>query len=856
MSAKTKPDRTVGIIARADLADSERNLDALKQLAQGMPADLAAAGENVHNAVDSVRALDSLQGAEGLPTRYRPVLREAMAELRQEELFRETKMGEANDALRDMQGRQDVAAWRSLDQEVRGHAAQLARVREALAVAERLQMRRIPWQRIARRLIFGQTGTLQGFLREGAAHAYNRLRFMADYAQQAGVFALIGEVRKAGEVAENYEEGLGAFAVGHGMTDPGRGNPWTDAPWVTGDDRVLVGDEYQEGLGGIGRLRSAMMALRQGFLATGAEALETFGGLGDRYTKTRAIAAMQFARRTGEDPGNVAARYGRTLMYAHETVTGLLPQQVEPAPEVHFERPEKTHMGVGAGPTFALGHGLVTQTQTMSMQQIIGDAAVEAGEGGRVPLFAERVADFAGDLGQRIGMTDAVTPVGLARWTAQAGLFERPEIVRGMVGGAANIGSDTMLAAKLAAVRRFLPSEVGIGGGDYSQVLRPANFREARTLIESGDPQVILAFARHAAATAAESGLGEDGRLLIFERMTGLGPMAAGRVLAHVEKLADVRRVAPEKGLTDRWVEGPMNRGAAGGSWDSLARVRGERDALGHMLGLQVLQVTWNMREAMFVLRDGIKEGQPFEEAIATAIGSLSENSIGWTVLDTAAGGNVSAATAIGTTWARQQGKGTSLWDAAKASAAHALGLPEPKTAPEPPRPHAPAPQGPPGHIQPAPPHQEAPTGGQLLNPVPGGRFGRSPGPARYWNGAYSHSHAGLDVYAPVGAPVQAAAAGEVTFARDRAAWLASDTGKGKRAGIMLEIAHPDGTTTRYMHLDNLAQTFRRGDKIQAGQVIGAVGKTGIQHAQSHLHFEHRDRDGNILDPRASIGSP
>ncbi len=848
---KTKPDRTVGIIARADLADSEQNLSALQQFAQGVPENLAEAEDHVRDAADSVRALDSMQGAEGLPTRYRPVLREAMEALRKEELFREAKMGEASDALRDMQGRQDIAEWRALNMDVRAHGLQLARVRAALQLAERLQMRRIPWGRIARRIMFGQTGTLGGFVREGAAHAYNRLRSLADYAQQAAVFAIISEVRKAADVAEDYEEGLGAFAVGHGMTDPGRGNAWTDAPWVTGDDRVLVGDEYQVGLGGIGRLRSAMMAMRQGFLATGAEALSTFGGLGDRYTKTRAIAAMQFARRTGEDPGNVAARYGRTLMYAHESVTGFLPEQREPAPEVHFEVPERTHMGLGAGDggtgsTFALGEGLVTKTRTMSLQQLIGDAAVDAGEGARVPLFAERVSDYAEDMGRRAGMTDAVAPVGLARWSAQAGLFGRPEIVRGMLAGTANIGSDTMLAAKLAAVRRFMPSQVGIGGGSYAQVLRPGNFRQARTLIESGDPQVILAFAKYAGAAAAENGLGEDGRSLIFERLTGLGPMAASRVLAHVEQLADVRAVSPEKGLTDRWVEGPMYRGVSGGSWDSVARVRSERDAMGHELGLQVLQVTWNMREAMFVLRDGIKEGKPFTDAIAEAVGSLSETSVAWLTASQAANGKVGTAGATGVTWASQQaGKPGNDWGAFKASIGSLFGGPEPRQPWEQER------------------IEQSPGPSGLINPVPGARLGDDLGAPRRRNGTVVHHH-GLDLFADVGTPVQAAAAGQVYLARDRSTWETANTSSSRSAGITVWLNHADGTQTRYMHLDQIAinprtgAPFRQGDTVTQGQDIGTVGTTGIHNSRSHLHFEVRGQYDQgqrpVISPRAALG--
>ena len=92
--------------------------------------------------------------------------------------------------------------------------------------------------------------------------------------------------------------------------------------------------------------------------------------------------------------------------------------------------------------------------------------------------------------------------------------------------------------------------------------------------------------------------------------------------------------------------------------------------------------------------------------------------------------------------------------------------------------------------------------------------------------------HKGVDLVGPIGAPVKAALAGEVVEH-----WPAPDSywhGHPTFGGLVV-IDHGDGLFSLYGHLSET--TVHEGWHVEAGQVIGALGDTGIC-TGAHLHFE------------------
>jgi murein DD-endopeptidase MepM/ murein hydrolase activator NlpD len=102
--------------------------------------------------------------------------------------------------------------------------------------------------------------------------------------------------------------------------------------------------------------------------------------------------------------------------------------------------------------------------------------------------------------------------------------------------------------------------------------------------------------------------------------------------------------------------------------------------------------------------------------------------------------------------------------------------------------------------------------------------------------------HAGIDIAAPIGTPILAAASGVIEYSQ----W--NDGGYGN----MIDIRHADGTITRYAHLNELY--VKEGQTVGQGQIIGAMGSTGFS-TGPHLHFEIRPNGGSPIDPMAFLAS-
>jgi murein DD-endopeptidase MepM/ murein hydrolase activator NlpD len=98
--------------------------------------------------------------------------------------------------------------------------------------------------------------------------------------------------------------------------------------------------------------------------------------------------------------------------------------------------------------------------------------------------------------------------------------------------------------------------------------------------------------------------------------------------------------------------------------------------------------------------------------------------------------------------------------------------------------------------------------------------------------------HQGLDIAAPMGTTVQAAAGGTVISA----GWYGG-------YGNYVLIDHGGGMATGYGHLSQIFVSA--GQQIQKGQAIGAVGSTGMS-TGPHLHFEVR-LHGKPTDPAAYL---
>lgn len=118
------------------------------------------------------------------------------------------------------------------------------------------------------------------------------------------------------------------------------------------------------------------------------------------------------------------------------------------------------------------------------------------------------------------------------------------------------------------------------------------------------------------------------------------------------------------------------------------------------------------------------------------------------------------------------------------------------------------------------------------VRPISGGkitsRFGER-------SSVRSSTHTGLDLAAPTGTTIKAAASGKVTFAGYKGSY-----------GYMIKIECDNGFEMWYAHCSKLYVSA--GVRVSAGDKIAAVGSTGNS-TGSHLHFEIR-KNGKALNPQ------
>lgn len=142
---------------------------------------------------------------------------------------------------------------------------------------------------------------------------------------------------------------------------------------------------------------------------------------------------------------------------------------------------------------------------------------------------------------------------------------------------------------------------------------------------------------------------------------------------------------------------------------------------------------------------------------------------------------------------------------------------------------------------------------GLKLRPLPSDRYLPQPSPSAkgyIWPAQgnltsgfgkrFNTQHNGIDIAAPIGTPIIAAASGAVVFA----GW------SNQGLGYQVTIRHPDGNLSVYGHNQRLLVTS--GQTVERGQQIAEMGSTGYS-TGPHLHFEIHPQGRKAVNPIAFL---
>ena len=104
-------------------------------------------------------------------------------------------------------------------------------------------------------------------------------------------------------------------------------------------------------------------------------------------------------------------------------------------------------------------------------------------------------------------------------------------------------------------------------------------------------------------------------------------------------------------------------------------------------------------------------------------------------------------------------------------------------------------------------------------------------------------AHKGIDYGAATGTPIMAVSKGTIRYIGSKGAY-----------GRFIEIRHQNGVSTRYAHSSRYAKKLKKGSKVEQGQIIGYVGKSGMA-TGPHLHYEFLV-NGRQVDPSRAVTPP
>jgi len=105
--------------------------------------------------------------------------------------------------------------------------------------------------------------------------------------------------------------------------------------------------------------------------------------------------------------------------------------------------------------------------------------------------------------------------------------------------------------------------------------------------------------------------------------------------------------------------------------------------------------------------------------------------------------------------------------------------------------------------------------------------------------GGGTRLHMGCDIFAAMGSPALAVCDGEITI-----------ISRGGNAGLFIRLTRTDGSGDFFYYMHMQSASVQVGEKVVAGQVIGAVGDSGnAEGGPPHIHFEYHPGRGEAAPP-------